>query len=63
MKEIKVRERHLLNQVCEKHNVNAEVLSELLKTAEKHAYENKTASVRQRELMEDLIYFSSNKKR
>lgn len=62
MKEIKRRELELLVNTCKKHNLPFKMVNTLLKTAEKNTYENKPSSIRKKELLDLIEFFSKERK-
>ncbi|MGD6873736.1 DNA modification system-associated small protein [Sutcliffiella horikoshii] len=61
MKEVQRRELELLAKICNKNGVPLKLARDLIKTAEKHSYENISASTRVTEYQELIKFQMKNK--
>jgi hypothetical protein len=60
MKKIKEKELQLLTKICREQKLSLKMVTQLLSSAEKFSYENTTASVRTKDYIELIDYYSKD---
>lgn len=62
MNRLKVQESQLLEKICQKYELPKKLVEQLLKSSERFTYENVSDSVRKKDYLDLINFYTKNKK-